>query len=129
MALDLSKADDLVRRQVPAIARVIPVGQAFNCAIARGIADPDPYDGIDPGKIDLWASDNYHASSAGYYLEALTVFGAVTHSDPRRLGKSEQAAHDLGIPPNIAEELQDTAFELAILGRCQAPRRSTKAAK
>jgi hypothetical protein len=129
MALDLRKADDLVRREVRSIARVIPVGQAFNCAIARGIADADPYDGVDSGKIDLWASDDYHASSAGYYLEALTVFAAVTHSDPRMLGRSEQAARDLGISPTIAEELQDTAFELAIGGRCQAPRNSMKPAK
>src|SRR6185437_9197468 len=65
MALDLRKADERVRREVPSIALVIPVGEAFNCAIARRIADANPYDGVDPGKIDLWASDNYHASSAG----------------------------------------------------------------
>jgi hypothetical protein len=118
MALDLRKADDLVRKEVPAISRVIPVGQAFNCAIARGIADPDPYDGLDPGKIDLWASDHYHASTAGYYLEALTIFSAVTRIDARKLGRSEEAALDLGIPPAIAEKLQDTAFRLAIARRC-----------
>jgi hypothetical protein len=121
MALDLRKADERVRREVPSIARVIPVGEAFNCAVARGIADANPYDGLDPGKIDLWASDNYHASSAGYYLEALTIFAAVTHYDPRKLGRSEQAAHDLGIAPTVAEELQDTAFALAIGGRCDVP--------
>jgi hypothetical protein len=121
MALDLRKADDRVRQEVPAIARVIPVGQAFNCAIARGIADPDPYDGLDQGKIDLWASDHYHASTAGYYLEALTIFAAVTRTDVRKLGRSEEAARDLGIPPAIAEELQDTAFRLAIARRCHMP--------
>lgn len=118
MALDLRKADDRARREVSSIARVIPVGEAFNCAISRGIADANPYDGVDPGKVDLWASDNYHASSAGYYLEALTVFAGVTHSDPRKLGGSEQAARDLGIAPAIARQLQDTAFELAIAGSC-----------
>jgi hypothetical protein len=121
MALDLRKADDRVRREVPSIARVIPVGEAFNCAIARGIADSNPYDGIDPGKIDLWASDNYHASSAGYYLEALTVFAAVTHSDPRKLGRSEAAARDLGIAPAAAEKLQDIAFQLVAVGHCVSP--------
>lgn len=118
MALDLRHADDSVRREVPSIARVIPVGEAFNCAIARGIADPNPYDGLDPGKIDLWASDHYHASSAGYYLEALTDFAAVTGSDPRKLGRSEAAARDLGITPAVAGELQDTAYAVAATGRC-----------
>ena len=60
MALDLRKAGDKVRAAVPSIARVVPVGQAFNCAIARGIADPNPYDGLTRGQVDLWASDHYH---------------------------------------------------------------------
>lgn len=121
MALDLRKADDRVRREVPSIARVIPVGEAFNCAIARGVADSNPYDGVDRGKVDLWASDNYHASSAGYYLEALTLFADVTRSDPRKLGRSEEAARDLGIAPAIAEQLQGTAFAVTIGGGCRAP--------
>jgi hypothetical protein len=118
MALDLRKADDQVRKAVPAIRRVIPVGQAFNCAIARGIADSNPYDGLAPGRIDLWASDHYHASSAGYYLEALTIFAAVTHIDPRKLGRSEKAAHDLGIAAEEAAKLQDVAFRIVTTGRC-----------
>lgn len=118
MALDLRTADDRVRALVPAIRRVIPVGQAFNCAIARGIADANPYDGIEPGRIDLWATDNYHASTYGYYLEALTVFAAVTRSDPRRLGRNEKAARDLGIGPRQAGKLQDIAFDMATTGRC-----------
>ena len=118
MALDLRKADDRVRAAIPSIARVVPVGEAFNCAIGRGIADSDPYDGIAPGQIDLWASDNYHASNEGYYLEALTIFAAVTHSDPRRLGRTEAAARDLGIGPSIARKLQAIAFNIAIGGRC-----------
>lgn len=112
MALDLRKADEHVQVMVPAIARVVPVGQAFSCAIARGIADPNPYDGVKAGKIDLWAGDHYHASSYGYYLEALTIFAAVTHSDPRKLGGEEGAARDLGIEPPRARELQDIAAEI-----------------
>src|SRR5439155_18679489 len=65
MALDIRRADDRAR-QVSGAARVLPVGEAFNCAIALGIADSNPYDGIAPGTIDLWASDHYHASTAGY---------------------------------------------------------------
>jgi hypothetical protein len=119
MELDLRKADDKVRVQVPSIARVIPGGQAFNCAIDRKIADPNPYDGLTPGEIDLWASDHYHASNPGYYLEALTVFAAVTHSDPRKLGPNEGAAHDLGIDPRLAARLQDVAFRTVTSTHCR----------
>lgn len=118
MAMDLRKADDQVRAEVPAIARIIPVGQAFNCAIARKVADPNPYDGTARGEIDLWASDHYHASTYGYYLEALTIFAAVTHSDPRKLGQAEKAAEDLGIQPSIAGALQKIAFDITRSRSC-----------
>jgi hypothetical protein len=118
MALDLRRADDRVRAAVPAVARIVPVGEAFNCAIGRGIADPDPYDGVTPGEIDLWASDHYHASNAGYYLEALTVFAAVTGADPRVLGRDEKAARDLKIAPATARKLQQVAYALGRNGRC-----------
>jgi hypothetical protein len=119
MALDLRRADDRVRTAVPAIARIVPVGEAFNCAIARGIADPNPYDGVTPGEIDLWASDHYHASNAGYYLEALTVFAAVTNADPRALGRDENAARDLKIAPATAFRLQQVAYAVGRNGRCE----------
>lgn len=119
MALDLRKADDRVRAAVPAISRIVPVGQAFNCAIAQKVADPNPYDGLAPGQVDLWANDHYHASNAGYYLEALTIFTAVTHSDPRRLGRAELAARDLKIAPATAAKLQSIAFQVAAKGECQ----------
>jgi hypothetical protein len=119
MAPDLRKADDRVRRAVPSIRRVIPVGEAFNCAIERKIADPNPYDGLAPGQVDLWASDHYHASNEGYYLEALTIFTALTGSDPRKLGRAETAARELGIRPEIAAGLQDVAFRIATIGRCE----------
>ncbi len=118
MAIDLRKADDQVRAAVPSITRVIPVGEAFNCAIARGVADPDPYDRPTAGTIDLWASDHYHASNQGYYLEALTIFAAVTHSDLRKLGEKEAAAKDLGIAPRTAAKLQEIAYQLANRGLC-----------
>jgi hypothetical protein len=120
MALDLRKADDQVRANVPSISRVVPVGEAFNCAIAHKLADPDPYDGLAPGQIDLWAGDHYHASTEGYYLEALTVFAAVTHFDPRKLGRSEAAARDLKIRPAVATKLQAIAYQLAKTGHCAA---------
>lgn len=119
MALDLRKADDRVHSLVPAIARVVPVGQAFNCAIDRGIADPNPYKPLSRGRIDLWATDNYHASTYGYYLEALTIFAAVTHEDPRLLGQNEQAAHDLHIEPRQARRLQAVAYDIVNDSRCK----------
>ncbi|MEA3082041.1 MAG: hypothetical protein QOD54_1709 [Sphingomonadales bacterium] len=118
MALDLLMADNRARKAVPGIARVIPVGPAFNCAIARRIADANPYDGVTKGQIDLWASDHYHASTAGYYLEALTIFGSVTRTDPRRLGRNEKAARDLGIKQALVARLQDVAYQILRVGRC-----------
>jgi len=120
MALDLRLADNRVRSKVRAITRVVPVGEAFNCAIRRGIADPNPYDGLTRGKIDLWAVDHYHASSEGYYLEALTIFAEVTHTDPRSLGGSEGAARDLKISPTIAAKLQGVAYLVVRGGDCGA---------
>ena len=91
------------------VNRVNPVGLAWNRAFADGVADSNPYDGIDPGKVNLWASDHYHASNAGYYLHALVVFGMVTGVDPRMLGAGETSAIDLGIAPGVAVALQNIA--------------------
>ena len=110
MADDLAAANRQVARTVPGIAGTIPVGSAWNRAIASGLADANPYDGIDPGKFTLWADDHYHGSTAGYYLEALTIFGRVTGYDVRRLGPDERAARDLGLTPAIAKALQRVAW-------------------
>ena len=99
MAQDLRRAADGVRTLSPMFSGVLPVGEAWNRAIAAGIADPDPYDGIAFGQVDLWTYDQYHASIYGYYLEALIVFGRVTGIDPTKLGPNERAADDLGIAP------------------------------
>lgn len=109
MALDLRRAMDTVDAASPEIDGVIPVGEAWNRAIEEGIADPDPYDGRTFGQIDLWSYDQYHASAEGSYLEALVVFGYVTGVDPRSLGASERAAHELGIQPRVAQALQQVA--------------------
>jgi hypothetical protein len=120
MALDIRRADDRALRASGKINWVIPVGQAFNCAIASGIADSNPYDGIAPGLIDLWAEDHYHASTAGYYLEALTIFARMTGRDPRRLGPNESAARELGLSPALVGRLQRVAYQLALRGACPA---------
>ncbi len=110
MAQDLAKANRRVARATPGIAGTIPVGSAWNRAIASGVADANPYDGIDAGKLGLWADDHYHGSSAGYYLEALTIFGRVTGYDIRRLGADERAAADLGLTGEQAVALQRIAW-------------------
>ena len=110
MALELRRDYDRAKAASPEIARINPVGQAFNCAIAAGVADANPYDGIDFGKVDLWAYDHYHASRFGYYLEALTVFIDVTGKDPRAFGPHETAADELGISPSDAVRLQRVAW-------------------
>ena len=62
-----------------------------------GVADPNPYDGIEAGKLNLWTYDHYHASTHGYYLEALSIFGSLTGRDPRSLGDNECSAFELGL--------------------------------
>ena len=111
MANDVRAAYDRAARRSSVIRAVIPVGQAWNRAIAQGIAARDPYKGVGPGQVNLWGGDGYHASVHGYYLEALVIFGSVTGRDPRDLGGKEQAAGQLGILPAEAQALQRIAFE------------------
>ncbi|HEY2679492.1 MAG TPA: SGNH/GDSL hydrolase family protein [Steroidobacteraceae bacterium] len=91
--------------------RVVPVGDAWVRAMHAGIADSNPYDGIDAGKIDLWAYDNYHASAYGYYLEALVVFGSITGRDPRSLGSNECSGFELGLSSAQVVALEQVAFD------------------
>jgi hypothetical protein len=109
MALDLRAGYNKADQASDLINGVIPVGEAWNRAIAGGVADANPYDGIDAGKVNLWAPENYHASVYGYYLEALTMFGSVTGLDPRSLGAGETAAGELGINARTAVALQQIA--------------------
>ena len=85
-----------------------------------GIADPNPYDGVDAGKLDLWTYDHYHASTAGYYLEALVVFGSLTGRDPRSLGDAECSGFELGLDRSQVKALQQVAFDELGLGTRQA---------
>lgn len=115
MAKDIRAAYD--QAAAGAGAKVVPVGEAFNRAIAAGLADGNPLDGIDAGKINLWTNDSYHASSYGYYLEALMVFGRVTGRDPRSLGGGECSGMELGLSGAQVTKLQQIAFdELAAAG-------------
>ena len=109
MADDLRAAADRARSANPAVAGILPVGQAWNRAMSQGVADPNPYDGIGYGQLDLWAYDHYHGSVAGYYLSALVTFGAVTGIDPTTLGPKEKGADELGLSDAQAAALQAVA--------------------
>ena len=112
MALDVRAGYDLAAAAIgPAAHSVVPVGEAWNRAFKSGVADPNPYDGITPGQVDLWANDHYHGSSFGYYLSALMIFGDLTGLDPRSLGSDESAARELGFQSEQAAALQRIAFE------------------
>jgi len=94
-----------------AVKTVIPVGDAWTRAIQTGVADPNPYDGIEAGKPNLWTYDSYHASAYGYYLEALVIFGSVTGRDPRSLGQNECSGFELGLSRPQVKALQQVAFD------------------
>lgn len=111
MATDLRAAADRARSATPGVTGVLPSGEAWSRAFEMGIADPNPYDGTTFGQLDLWAYDHYHASIAGYYLEALIVFGRITGIDPTRLGPAERAADELGLSEEQAVALQRVASD------------------
>ncbi|HEX2813321.1 MAG TPA: DUF4886 domain-containing protein [Sphingopyxis sp.] len=109
MADDLRAAAEQARAANPGVRGILPVGEAWNRAMATGVADPDPYDGIAYGQLDLWTYDHYHASVAGYYLSALVTFGAITGIDPTGLGAHEKSADALGLSDAQAAALQTVA--------------------
>lgn len=118
MALDVRAGYDKAAAGAATVKAVNGVGEAWSRAMEAGIADPNPYDGIDVDKIDLWTFDHYHASTYGYYLEALVVFGNLTGLDPRSLGDNECSGYELGISRSQVEGLQQVAYEqLASEGR------------
>ena len=110
MAHDVRDGYDRAAAATPGI-KVVPVGDAWVRAMHTGVADPNPYDGIDAGKIDLWTYDAYHASTYGYYLEALVLFGNITGRDPRSLGDNECSGFELGLSVAQIGALQQVAFD------------------
>jgi hypothetical protein len=121
MALDVRAGYDQLAATSPAIHSVIPVGEAWNRAFATGLADPNPYDGIGAGQIDLWSYDHYHASAFGYYLSALMIFGDISGLDPRSLGKGERTALELGLSADQAAKLQAIAYDELSATKGRAP--------
>jgi hypothetical protein len=130
MARDMRTSCDLAAKGIPGIKSVVPVGEAWTRAMRTGVADSNPYDGIEPGKVDLWGSDNMHASTYGYYLEALVLFGGVSGRDPRSLGDRECSGLELGLSAAQIAALEQVAFDqLAAEGAVRArPQNSTKPA-
>ncbi|MEY4377716.1 MAG: hypothetical protein RJB26_2266 [Pseudomonadota bacterium] len=121
MVHDIRAGYDLAAVTHPAIHGVVPVGEAWALAIRTGVADANPYDGLEAGKVNLWTYDHYHASAFGYYLKALVMFGHFTGQDPRTLGANECAAYELGFSAAQAAALQQVAFDqLASTGRVKA---------
>lgn len=110
MARDVRAAYDRAAASA-AVKMVIPVGEAWTRAMQIGVADANPYDGIEPGKLNLWAHDHYHASAYGYYLQALVIFGSLTGRDPRSLGDNECSGYELGFDDMEVRALQQVAFD------------------
>ena len=121
MARDVRAAYDKAAAGAPGVKSVIPVGEAWTRAIQTGVADPNPYDGIEPGKLNLWTYDHYHASTHGYYLEALVIFGSLTGRDPRSLGENECSAYELGLARPAVKALQQVAFDQIASALAVAP--------
>lgn len=120
MARDVRAAYDRAAASA-AVKMVIPVGEAWTRAMRAGVADPNPYDGIEAGKLNLWAHDHYHASAYGYYLEALVIFGSLTGRDPRSLGENECSGFELGFDRMQVRALQQVAFDQLAGGAVVAP--------
>jgi len=128
MARDVRAAYDKAA-SAASVKAVIPVGEAFNRAMQTGVADPNPYDGIDAGKFNLWTYDAYHASTHGYYLEALVIFGHLTGRDPRSLGDTECSAFELGLSKAEAKSLQQVALDQLAVTNAVAPAPKETAAR
>jgi hypothetical protein len=108
------------------IAGVAPVGEAWAAAWAQGIANPNPFTAVSALPV-LWygsntvndpviaAADYHHPSVFGAYLSALVLFQQITGTDARGLGAQDMAASQLGIPSNIAVELQQVAWQSVTL--------------
>ena len=111
MGKDVAAGYRIAAEKTSGVAGIIPVGLAWNRAMDTGVADPNPYDDITAGMIDLWARDNYHASTYGYYLEALLAFGRITGRDPLTVGDKETSIRELSLDPAIVRKLEQIAHD------------------
>jgi hypothetical protein len=108
------------------VAGIAPVGDAWSLARSQGIANPDPYGGSATGPsltFDYQAGSQptttknvtdagyHHPSIYGAYLSGLVLFEKITGTDVRTFGASEQAAAALGVPPSVAVQLEQIAYQ------------------
>lgn len=97
MQAELHAAYAKAARRASCIAGVLPVGSAAIRAVQEGVADRNPFDGIDAGKFNLYWPDGFHFGRWGSYLQALVVFGQLTGRDPAGLGTADRVGLDLGL--------------------------------
>ena len=90
---------------------MIPVGEAFMRAIQAGVADPNPYDGIEPGKIDLWTNGSLSREHLRLLPRGADGVRRCDDRDPRSLGDNECSAFELGMAARDARALQQVAFD------------------
>ncbi|MGM9482974.1 DUF4886 domain-containing protein [Roseateles sp. NT4] len=109
MQADLRAAYVQAMARAACIAAVVPVGDAALRAVQEGVADRNPYDGIDAGKFNLWGEDGYHLGAWGSYLEALVLFGHLSGLDPASLGPASRAGRELGLSAAQIEAAQTIA--------------------
>lgn len=107
MQADLRAAYAQAAAAAPCMAGVLPVGDAALSAVQAGVADRNPYDGIDAGKASLWAADHYHFGAWGSYLEALVIFGRLTGRDPASVGLA--VGRELGLSDTHIQAAQAVA--------------------
>ncbi len=108
------------------LAGIAHVGDAWSLAWSQGVANPDPYGGSasgvplsfgyqagsEPPTKDVPTDAGYHHPSIyGAYLSGLVLFQKITGTDVRTFGAGEQAAASLGIPANVAVQLQQVAWQ------------------
>ncbi|MES2571761.1 MAG: PEP-CTERM sorting domain-containing protein, partial [Verrucomicrobiota bacterium] len=89
-----------------------PVGDAFLETIAVRLAN-DPTTALNEGPLNLWNSDNYHASAYGSYLAANVFYAKILGGDPRALPTGAgSAAAGLGLNSVYADQLQEIAYKM-----------------
>jgi len=108
------------------IAGIAHVGEAWSLAWSQVVANPDPYGGSasgvplsfgyqagsEPATRDVPTDAGYHHPSIyGAYLNGLVLFQKITGTDVRSFGAGEHAAGSLGIPANVAVQLQQVAWQ------------------
>lgn len=109
------------------VTGVALAGEAWRRAWNDGLANSNPFLSPPSSLPLLWYGinavndppikkpDYHHPSRYGAYLSGLVLFVKMTGADVRKLGASEQAAAELGIPGKLASRLQQEAW-LAVKG-------------